>query len=77
MRIAHIVRSEGKPDPFVLRHTFRHFTHHILQITHATANALFGIGTIRNAEALRGILVNIIMPRTPVGEVACASQCDS
>ena len=30
MRIAHIVRGEGKPDPFVLRHTFRHFTHHIL-----------------------------------------------
>lgn len=53
--VARIEALSTEIDPLVLRHTFRHFTHHILQITHATADALFGIGTIRNAEALRGI----------------------
>ncbi|MNS90218.1 hypothetical protein D3C72_1242570 [compost metagenome] len=56
MRVTHVVGRQCKPDPLLFRHRFRHFRHHILQITRAAANALFRVGAIRQAETLRRIL---------------------
>ena len=55
MGITHIVGRQRKPDSLFFRHAFRHFAHHILQVTRAAANALLRIETVAQPQALRRV----------------------